>query len=122
MLVDDFEDVRRLARISLQLAGASWEIVGEAGDGREAVDIVSRSQPDLVLMDLEMPWLDGVEAIPDIQAAAPDTVIVVWTGHPESDRATAALQLGAEAVLGKTTTPARLLSDELLRVFADRSR
>ena len=78
LLVDDEADLRRLARVVLDLDGR-WLVVGEASDGAAAVELASRTHPDVVLLDLEMPWLDGAEALPGILHAAPGAVIAVWT-------------------------------------------
>lgn len=111
LLVDDDEVVRALARGYLELDGR-FEVVGEGANGFDAVDIARREQPDLVLLDLEMPWLNGAEAVPGIRRQAAGAVIVLWTVAPESARAHEALGLGASVVMDKATYTGSL-ADEL---------
>jgi len=101
LIVDDESDVRVIARTALELDGR-FTIVAEGVDGWEAIRLAADHQPDLVLLDLEMPWLDGAEAVPHIRAAAPVALIALWTVAPDSARAAEALALGASAVLDKS--------------------
>lgn len=84
VLVDDHQVLRDGIRRSLEDAGE--EVVGEAGDGEEAVAVVAQTRPDVVLMDLEMPVLDGVESCKRILAQFPTTLVVVLTMHEEVAR------------------------------------
>jgi DNA-binding NarL/FixJ family response regulator len=84
-------------------------VVGEAADGREAVDIVSRLRPDVVLMDIRMPHLDGLAATREITAAT-DTKVLVLTTFDLDDYVFGALRAGASGFLLKDTPPADLLS------------
>jgi two-component system cell cycle response regulator len=86
VIADDAPASRLLMRHTLQASGI-FEVVGEATDGQEAVDLASRHQPDLMLVDLVMPRLDGVEAISRIRAVSPRTRIVVLSGIPAADLA-----------------------------------
>jgi len=74
-------------------------------------------QPDVVLLDLEMPWMSGAECLPHIRRASPGTSVVIWTVEPEGRRAASAKDLGAVAVFDKGRTPATLLPEELLRLL-----
>lgn len=114
LLVDDDVDIRLLARSALELDGR-FRIVGEGVDGGDAIMLATREQPDVVLLDLEMPWLDGAEAVPHIRRALPSVVIAIWTVAPESVRAHEALSLGATVILDKSFFHARELAN---RVFA----
>ncbi len=100
MLVDDHAVVRRGLRGFLELLD-DIEVVGEAEDGRAAVAAVGRLEPDVVLMDLVMPELDGIGAIAGIKAARPETEIVALTSFIEEDKVTAALEAGAAGYLLK---------------------
>lgn len=80
LIVDDFPQVREDLRTALTLAGGI-DIVGEAGDGQEAVRLAGRIRPDVVLMDLEMPVLDGFEASRQIKARNPACRVVALTVH-----------------------------------------
>lgn len=102
VLVDDHQVLRDGIRRSLEDAGE--EVVGEAGDGEEAVAVVAQTRPDVVLMDLEMPVLDGVESCKRILAQFPTTLVVVLTMHEEVTRTRAALSAGAVAYLTKGTS------------------
>jgi DNA-binding NarL/FixJ family response regulator len=100
LLVDDHAMVRRGLRGFLELLD-DIEIVGEAGNGREAVEATGRLRPDVVLMDLMMPELDGVGAIEAIRATYPDVEIVALTSFVEEARVTAALEAGASGFILK---------------------
>ena len=102
VLVDDHQVLRDGIRRSLEDAGE--EVVGEAGDGEEAVAVVAQTRPDVVLMDLEMPVLDGVESSKRILAQFPTTMVVVLTMHEDVARTRAALSAGAVAYLTKGTS------------------
>ena len=77
LIVDDEPDVRMLLRLQLDQAG--FEVVGEATDGQEAVDLASREHPDAVVLDLLMPRVSGFEAIPQLRRAVPGVGIVAYT-------------------------------------------
>ena len=102
VLVDDHQVLRDGIRRSLEDAGE--EVVGEAGDGEEAVAVVAQTRPDVVLMDLQMPVLDGVESCKRILAQFPTTLVVVLTMHEDVARTRAALSAGAVAYLTKGTS------------------
>jgi DNA-binding NarL/FixJ family response regulator len=91
LIVDDFPQVRQDLAAAFKLAGGI-EVVGEASDGREAVDLATRLRPDVVLLDLEMPVLDGYEAARRIKRARPSCRVVALTVHgDEAARRNAAL-------------------------------
>ena len=100
LLVDDHAVVRRGLRGFLELLD-DVTVVGEAEDGRQAVAAVDRLEPDVVLMDLVMPELDGIGAIGAIKAARPETEIVALTSFIEEEKVTAALEAGASGYLLK---------------------
>jgi chemotaxis response regulator CheB len=115
-VVDDMEDMRTLARINLD-ADPRWRVVAEANDGREAIDLAAEHQPDVVLLDLEMPWMTGPEAIPHIRKAAERSVIVIWSVDPDGPRARSATDLGAVAIIDKGSTPIPRLAAKLADVL-----
>ena len=117
LVVDDMAEMRMLARINLD-TDERWRVVGEAEDGRDAITLAGDLQPDVVLLDLEMPWMTGPEAIPHIQRAAPDAVIVVWSVDPDGARAKSATDLGAIAIIDKGSTPIAKLAGALAGVLA----
>jgi NarL family two-component system response regulator LiaR len=94
LLVDDHRVVRMGLRAFFDLQ-PDIEVVGEAADGSEGVAMARRLQPDVVLMDLLMPNMDGVEAIGRIKAERPETEIVTMTSFIEESKVTAALEAGA---------------------------
>ena len=101
LIADDHEVVRRGIR-SLLHARPEWKICGEAATGRETIDKAKKLRPDLVLLDLTMPELDGLEAIPQILRACPDTKILVLTMHDSGEMATRALAAGASGLVLKS--------------------
>ncbi len=109
VLVDDHALLRRGLEQLLQ-ADQGIDVVGSAGDGAEALAVVEATHPDVVLMDLQMPGLDGVAATRNIMAALPETRVVVLTSFSDSGRIIAALDVGAVGYLLKDTEPDDLLS------------
>jgi DNA-binding NarL/FixJ family response regulator len=100
LLVDDHAVVRRGLRGFLELLD-DVEVVGEADNGRDGVDAAGRLTPDVILMDLVMPELDGIGAIAAIKGAHPETEIVALTSFIEEEKVTAALEAGASGYLLK---------------------
>ncbi len=107
LLVDDHAVVREGLRAFLQLQDG-LEIVGEAGDGAEAIDQAERLGPDVIVMDLVMPGLDGVGAMRELRSRAPDSRVIVLTSFLEDDRLLPAIQAGAAGYLLKNVEPAQL--------------
>jgi DNA-binding NarL/FixJ family response regulator len=99
VLADDHRMLRHGLRLAMEEAG--FEVVGEAGDGEEAVRLVSALRPDVVLMDVTMPLLDGIEATRLAVQRAPGSHVVMLTMHGESDVMARALQAGAVGYLVK---------------------
>ncbi len=81
LLADDHQLLRQALRRSLEDAGL--DVVGEAGDGEEAATLASRMQPDVVVMDVTMPVLDGIRATRRVRELAPDARVVMLTMHGE---------------------------------------
>lgn len=103
VIADDVEALRNLLRVQLELDD-EFEVVGEAADGRAAVEVVEESQPDFVLLDLAMPVMDGLQAIPEIRRVDPAATIVVLSGFEASALAPAAFGAGADHFLEKTAS------------------
>jgi DNA-binding NarL/FixJ family response regulator len=101
VLVADDQPVIREGLMTLLQVAAGIEPVAAAADGEEAVNLAARHRPDVVLMDLRMPRLDGVEATRRIRAAQPETEIVVLTTHADDQSILGALQAGARGYLTK---------------------
>ena len=100
LLVDDHAVVRMGLRTFFDLQD-DIEVVGEAGDGSEGVALARRLKPDVVLMDLMMPNMDGLTAIARIKSEMPETEIVAVTSFIEEEKVTAALEAGASGYLLK---------------------
>lgn len=107
LLVDDHAVVREGLRAFLELQDG-LQVVGEAQDGEEAVAQAERLDPDVILMDLVMPRLDGVAAMRRLREAAPRSRVVVLTSFLEDERLLPAIQAGAAGYLLKNTEPAEL--------------
>ncbi len=109
LLVDDHQMVRAGLATLLE-APEDLEVVGQAGDGGEAVAVAAQTRPAVVLMDLSMPVLDGVEATRQILEDQPEAKVVVLTSFSDHDRVSDALAGGAVGYLLKDCDPADLLS------------
>ncbi|MFE2037468.1 response regulator [Streptomyces scopuliridis] len=108
LLADDQKLIRGGIRMILQ-SEDDFEIVGEAADGTQAVDLARSLRPDIVLMDIQMPGLDGLEATRRIVAAG-DCVVLILTTFNREDYLFQALQAGASGFLLKNASPEDLIS------------
>jgi DNA-binding NarL/FixJ family response regulator len=108
VLADDQEMVRAGLRMLVDFQ-PDLEVVGEAADGLEAVDVVARTRPDVVLMDVRMPRCDGIEAARRVLAADPGVAVVVLTTFDEDASLAEALKAGVSGFLLKTAPPEQLL-------------
>jgi DNA-binding NarL/FixJ family response regulator len=115
VLVDDQAMVRTGFRMILETE-PDITVVGEAGDGRDAIDVVHRSRPDVVLMDVRMPHMDGIEATARIVATEPSASILMLTTFDLDDYVYAALRAGASGFLLKDAPPEQLV--QAVRVIA----
>lgn len=100
LIADDVPEIRQLLRRVLTHR-RGFHVVGEAIDGQTAVELAATLQPDAVLLDLAMPVMDGLSAIPEIRMRCPRTKICVLSGYPGRDVAVSAADLGAHAYLEK---------------------
>jgi NarL family two-component system response regulator LiaR len=116
LIVDDHEVVRRGLRGFLELQD-DMEVVGEASDGAIAISLADSLEPDVVLMDLLMPNVDGLTAIASIRQSHPNTDIVAVTSFLEEDKVTAALEAGASGYLLKDAS-ADEVADAIRAAFA----
>lgn len=107
LIVDDHEIVRQGLRTYLELLD-EIEVVGEAQNGLEAVARVHQHKPDVVLMDLVMPEMDGIQATHQIRDISPDTKVIVLTSFAEDDKVFPAIKAGAVGYLLKDVSPSDL--------------
>jgi YesN/AraC family two-component response regulator len=113
LLCDDTKDI--LLLLSLEFGfDPAVEVVATAENGLQAIELAGRFRPDVVVLDLAMPVMDGLEALPEIKRVSPETSIIVLSGFDASAMANQALSLGAERYLEKGTTP-----NEIVRAVKD---
>ena len=105
LLADDLRQIRAVMRRALERDGR-FEIVGEASEGLEAVEMAEALKPDAIILDLAMPGMDGMTAIPAILQSTPSTKIVVLSGFVEM--APDVLRAGAHGFFEKTAPPREL--------------
>src|SRR5690349_8087752 len=108
LLVDDHPLTR--SALSGLLAQHGFDVVGEAEDGHEAVDCATDLQPDLILLDLSMPGVDGLTALPRLRDAAPSCEVVVLTASGTEENLLGAIRGGAAGYLLKSEPPERIAS------------
>jgi len=108
VVVDDHRLVRAGLRTIIEASG-DLRVVGEAGDGAEAVTVVGELAPDVVLMDLSMPGVGGIEAIRRLRASGATSPVVVLTSFAEADRVRDAVEAGAIGYLLKDSEPGDVL-------------
>jgi NarL family two-component system response regulator YdfI len=109
LIADDHEVVREGMRMILE-AESGFQVVGEASDGIEAVALVDEKKPDVVLMDLRMPRMDGLEALEQIRSNWPDVAVVILTTYDEDDLMLRGLKAGARGYLLKDTSRGTLFN------------
>ena len=109
VLVDDSPDIRRLVRSRLQLSRA-FDVVGEGASGLDAIELATKHQPDLVLLDVSMAGMDGLEAIPLVITASPRTRVVMFSGFDEHGLAERAISVGASDFIEKSIRLSELAS------------
>jgi DNA-binding NarL/FixJ family response regulator len=109
LIVDD-DDLMRAGLVELLTSDSEIEITGEAATGREAVEQARRLTPDVVLMDVRMPDLDGIGATRELAAAAPDARVLILTTFEQDDYVFGALRAGASGFLLKRTRPEDLIA------------
>ncbi len=109
MLVDDHEIMRDGLREVLQRAG-DFEVVGQAGDGAAAVRVAQSLKPDVIIMDVMMPLMNGIDACREITEMLPDTRVLMLTAASEEDAVMEAVAAGATGYLQKYSGKEKLLS------------
>lgn len=117
LLVADDEAMIRAGVLAILATDSGIEVVAEAANGREAVDLAARHQPDVALLDIRMPKLDGLAAIPELRKVSSDTAVVLLTTFGEDDYIARALGEGAAGFLLKSGDPRELIAG--IRAVAD---
>jgi len=109
LICDDNDAVRALVGMIVDQA-LGLTVVGEAADGNEAIVEAKRLQPDVIILDLAMPKLSGLEAIPALRRIAPGAQIIVFSGFATASVATQVLALGAVSYLEKGADPNKIVA------------
>ena len=107
LIVDDHPLTRDA--LATLLAGNDFDVVGQASDGQEAVELAGQLRPQLVLLDLSMPGVDGLSALPGLRDAVPDAEVIVLTASGTEDNLLAAIRAGAAGYLLKSEPPDRIV-------------
>src|SRR5664279_2077552 len=119
VVADDSPESRALLRAMLDPVDGV-EVVGAAADGRQAVELVGQQHPDLILLDIAMPVMDGLEAAAAIRANSPEMKIAMYSAYNRAKMGPAAIAAGADEYVEKAATTAELL-DQIHRLFPDRA-
>ena len=116
LICDDNESVRMLLGVIMDSA-PDLRVAGEAANGNEAIVEATRLQPDVIILDLAMPVLSGLEALPELQRVAPNAQIIVFSGFASASVGEQVLALGAASYLEKGAQPATIVAtiEEALR-------
>jgi DNA-binding NarL/FixJ family response regulator len=110
IVIAEDHTILREGLCALLSSHAGFEVVGEAGDGREAIRYAEKIRPDLILMDLSMPKMHGVDALREIKRRTPDTKIVVLTVHKNEEYIQASLEAGADGYVLKDVSHVELVT------------
>jgi DNA-binding NarL/FixJ family response regulator len=117
VVVADDDDLMRAGLIELLAVDETIELVGQAGTGRQAVRVTKCTRPDVVLMDVRMPDLDGISATRELGTVAPQTKVLILTTFEQDDYIFGALRAGASGFLLKRTRPEDLIA--AVHIIAD---
>jgi len=109
LLVDDYEPIRKSLRTFLG-GFPEIEIIGEAVDGRQALELMHRLLPNIIIMDIRMPVMDGIEATRWITNVYPDVKVIAFTSSSEKSTITKMFEAGASAFLFKDCEPGEIIS------------
>jgi CheY-like chemotaxis protein len=112
VVVDDSVDLRTLLRLTLTRSGR-FDVVGEAADGPSGIEVVTRERPDLLLLDLGMPGMGGLEVLPHVRAASPTTTVIVISGYRREDLEEHVAARGAAGYVEKGLS-VKALVDEII--------
>ncbi len=108
-MVDDAANLRELLTLLLETED-DFEVVGTASDGVQAIEMATRLTPDIVLLDLAMPVLDGLKALPNLRRELPEAKIVIFSSFDQGQLVKQAMSMGADAYLEKGASVTSLVS------------
>jgi DNA-binding NarL/FixJ family response regulator len=108
VVAEDNRDLQAMIRMTLEVAG--FQVVGQAYDGRDAVELVREHQPDILVLDLHMPEVGGLEVLPEIHAVAPHCKVVVHSAIAAMFITESALRAGAVAYIEKGVSPRSIVA------------
>lgn len=117
LVVDDAANLRELLTVLLETE-EDFEVIGTASDGEQALVVAAALQPDIVLLDLAMPVMDGIQALPQLRRSLPAATIVIFSGFEQSALVDEALAAGADAYLEKGASVTQMV--DLLRKLRGR--
>lgn len=119
MIVDDSKILRRV--LGSALSDAGHEIVADAGNGKEALMLLEKVQPDLITLDITMPVMDGIQALPQLRERIPEAKIVMVSAAGQKTKVMEALKLGACDFIQKPFTPEKVVEvvDKALGLYFD---
>ena len=120
LIVDDTDSMRELMRVHVGEHG--MQVVGEAVDGLQAVELARETQPDAIILDVEMPVMDGLQALPGLVAAAPEAKIVVFSSRTPAATEHAAFSRGAAGVFYKGQSKSTEVVDFVQSVCDDNGK
>jgi DNA-binding NarL/FixJ family response regulator len=116
-VVDDAANLRELLTLLLETED-DFEVIGTASDGEQALAVAEALEPDIVLLDLAMPVMDGMQALPQIRRCLPGAIIVIFSGFEQTALVDEALAAGADAYLEKGASVTQMV--DLLRELRGR--
>jgi DNA-binding NarL/FixJ family response regulator len=103
LIADDSPHVRRALRNLVEEHDENWEVCGEATDGRQAVQRAKETNPDLIVIDFQMPVMDGLHAATEIAKVVPDVPLLLCTAHLSSSLITEAQRVGIQGAVSKSS-------------------
>ncbi len=107
IIVDDNDLIRTLLRGILR--AEDWDIIGEARNGTAALELIEKRKPDIVLLDVLMPEMDGLETLQNIKQQYPEIIVVMITGSPSKDNVKESIEGGASGFIVKPFNSAKVL-------------
>lgn len=119
LIVDDNDLMRTLLRGILR--SENYDIIGDAKNGTLSLELIAKSKPDIVFMDVVMPQMDGLEALQRIKELHPEIVVIMITGNPSKENVEESIRNGANGFIIKPFNSARVL-DTLNRAWQNRKR